>query len=231
MPSSLFGKIKLRLLDHALELGRRPNRIDTAATVSPLADVTASSLRGPVRVEDHARLHAVDISGPVTIGRSSSLWGPRVYVWAGPEPIEIGNFCSIGRDVSVHGFGHDPRRISTHYIGRNVLGLPIEDEITSRGPTSIGHDVWIGAGVHILSGVTIGTGAIIGAGSVVSRDVPPYAVAVGQPAAAVRYRFDESVIERLMGSEWWTWSREEIKARSGLFVEPLTDELLDRYLS
>jgi hypothetical protein len=34
-----------------------------------------------------------------------------------------------------------------------------------------------------------------------------------------------------MGSEWWTWSREEIKARSGLFVEPLTDELLDRYLS
>jgi acetyltransferase-like isoleucine patch superfamily enzyme len=146
------------------------------------------------------------------------------------NPVEFGNFCSVGWNVSVHGYGHDAERLTTHYIGRNVLGRPIEDEVVSSGPTRIEHDVWIGTGVHVLAGVTIGTGAIIGAGSVVSADIPPYAVAVGQPAAPVRYRFSEQVIERLLASEWWTWSREEIRARGDLFSQPLTTELLDQYL-
>jgi acetyltransferase-like isoleucine patch superfamily enzyme len=144
--------------------------------------------------------------------------------------VEIGNFCSIARNVSIHGYGHDSRRISTHYIGRNVLGLPIGDEIVSNGPTRIGHDVWIGAGVHILSGVTVGTGAVIGAGSVVSRDVPPYAIAAGAPATPLRYRFDEEIVERLLASGWWMWSQDEIRAKKELFIQPLTPKLLDEYL-
>lgn len=230
MHSSLFGKIKLRLIDGALERAGRPNRIDTAAEVASSARVTGSRIHGAVKIGPHARLHAVEISGPVTIGDSSSLWGPRIYVLARNDPVEIGNFCSVARDVSVHGYGHDYHRISTHYIGRNVLGLPIEDELVTSGPTRIGHDVWIGAGVHIMSGVAIGTGAVIGSGSVVTRDVPPYAIAVGSPAAPVRYRFEEHVIERLLASQWWTWSRDEIKARGPLFTQPLTEALLDRYL-
>jgi virginiamycin A acetyltransferase len=229
MRSSVFGKLKLKLLDTLAERGR-PNRVDTAAVVAPSARVTASELHGPVRVGEHARLHAVQISGPVTIGASTSLWGPRIYVLARHDPVEFGNFCSVARDVSVHGYGHDHSRISTHYIGRNVLGLPVEDEIVTDGPTRIGHDVWIGAGVHILSGVTIGTGAVIGAGSVVAQDVPPYAIAVGAPATAVRYRFEQAVIDRLLGSEWWTWPRAEIQQKAPLFAETLTPELLDRYL-
>jgi virginiamycin A acetyltransferase len=132
--------------------------------------------------------------------------------------------------VSCHGFGHDPNRISTHYIGRNLLGRAIEEEITSKGPIVIGHDVWIGAGVNVLSRVSIGTGAVIGAGAVVSRDVPPYAIAGGCPATPVRYRFPYHIIERLLGSEWWLWSREQIQERAELFTQPLIDELLDRYL-
>jgi acetyltransferase-like isoleucine patch superfamily enzyme len=181
-------------------------------------------------VADHARLYRVELSGPISIGANTSLWGPRIHVFARGEPVRFGNFCSIARDVAVHGYGHDPRRISTHYIGRNVLGLPIEDEIVTRGPTTIGHDVWVGAGVHILGGTTIGTGAVIGAGSVVARDVPPYAVAVGSPARTVRFRFDEGVIERLLHSEWWMWGHEEIRAKAPLFTQPLTTDLLDRYL-
>jgi virginiamycin A acetyltransferase len=228
MRSSVFGKLRLKLLDIVAERGR-PNRIDTAAQVPRSAHVTASELHGPVRVGEHARLHAVQLSGPITIGPGSSLWGPRVYVQARQHPVEIGNFCSIARDVSIHGYGHDHSRISTHYIGRNVLGLPIEDEIVSSGPTRIGHDVWIGAGVHVLAGVTIGTGAVVGSGSVVTRDIPPYAIAVGAPAAPVGYRFDEPLIERLLASEWWTWSREEIRSKAELFTRPLTPELLDKY--
>lgn len=230
MRSSPLGKIKLRLLDAARERLQRPNRIDTEAVVPPSVRISASSLHGPVRVGEHARLHAVEISGPVTIGASSSLWGPRIYVLARHEPVTIGNFCSIARDVSVHGYGHDYERISTHYIGRNVLGLPVEDEIVVAGPTTIGHDVWIGAGVHILAGVTIGTGAVVGSGSVVSKDIPPYAIAVGSPAVPIRQRFDDEVIARLLASEWWTWSHDEIRERAPLFTQRLTPELLDQFL-
>lgn len=231
MTSSLFTAVKLRLLDRILRDAHRPNRIDAHARVSPLATVIASELHGRVSVADHARLYHVWLSGPVSIGASSSLWGPRIYLDARPSPITIGNFCSVARDVSFHGYGHDLTRISTHYVGRNVLGLPIDDEIVSGGAITVGHDVWIGAGVQVLSGVTIGTGSVIGAGSIVSHDVPPYAVAVGSPAVAVRSRFSPELVDRLLATEWWTWSRETIAARAELFTQPLTPALLDEYAS
>jgi acetyltransferase-like isoleucine patch superfamily enzyme len=52
----------------------------------------------------------------------------------------------------------------------------------------IGDDVWIGARVIILPGVSIGSGVIIGAGAVVTKDIPDWAIAVGNPARVVRYR-------------------------------------------
>jgi virginiamycin A acetyltransferase len=230
MPSSLFGKIRLRVLDRGLALLGRPNRIDTAAVVSPTARITRSSLHGPVRVGDHATLHRVEVFGDVRIGRNTSLWGPGIYVQARGAPIDIGNFCSIARHVSLHGYYHDATRITTYYVGRNVLGRPIEDEVVSRGPITVGHDVWMGTGVQVMSGVAVGTGAILGAGSVVTRDVPPYAVAVGAPAKVVRLRFDEAVVERLLASRWWEWSHDEIRARAPLFTQPVTPALLDEYL-
>ena len=166
----------------------------------------------------------------MTIGRNSSLWGPGIFVLAKRDPIEIGNFCSIARYVSVHGYLHDPRRISTHFIGRNILGRDIEEEIVTRGTTRIGHDVWIGAGVHVMPGVQIGNGAIVGAGSVVSRDIPPYGIAVGSPARVKRLRFDEATIARLEESRWWDWSHEQIRMKADLFLGELTPQLLDRLL-
>jgi serine acetyltransferase len=63
----------------------------------------------------------------------------------------------------------------------------------------------------ILSGVKISTGVIVGAGSVVTKDLPPYAVAVGNPARIVRYRFEESVINLLLESKWWDRDIEELR--------------------
>jgi hypothetical protein len=51
--------------------------------------------------------------------------------------------------------------------------------------------------------VTIGRGAVIGAGAVVAKDVPDYAVVVGNPGKVVRYRFGEKLIERLLRVQWW----------------------------
>ncbi|XQS16972.1 acyltransferase [Citrobacter telavivensis] len=54
-------------------------------------------------------------------------------------------------------------------------------------PIVIGNNVWLGFDVVVLKGVTIGDGAIIGARSVVTRDIPAWCVAVGNPARVVKY--------------------------------------------
>ena len=76
-------------------------------------------------------------------------------------------------------------------VGIYTAGHPLDAERRNAGleyarPVTIGDNVWIGAGVSILPGVTIGNNSVIGAGSVVVRDVPPCAVAVGNPCRVIR---------------------------------------------
>lgn len=58
--------------------------------------------------------------------------------------------------------------------------------MTENKPIVIDDCVWLGANVTVCPGVTIGEGAVIGAGSVVTRDIPPYVIAVGNPCRALR---------------------------------------------
>jgi acetyltransferase-like isoleucine patch superfamily enzyme len=57
---------------------------------------------------------------------------------------------------------------------------------TSKGPTKIGDNVWLGANVVVTSGVTIGERCVIGANSVVTQDIPPFSIAAGAPAKVLR---------------------------------------------
>lgn len=85
-------------------------------------------------------------------------------------PVHIGEDCQIGPNVQIYTADHplDPQLRRT--------GLE------SGRPVSIGNNVWIGGGAIILPGVRIGDDAVVGAGSVVTRDVPPGATVVGNPA-------------------------------------------------
>jgi len=81
---------------------------------------------------------------------------------------------------------------------------------THKGDTVIGPDVWLGDHATLMPGVTIGAGAIIAAGSMVAQDVPPYTVMGGNPARALRHRFDDATVVRLLAVAWWDWSAAKI---------------------
>lgn len=129
---------------------------------------------------------------------------------------KIGKFCSIGPNV-ICGWGiHPLHGISTHPMFFSTLkqnGMTLSDinKVEERKPITIGNDVFIGANVTILDGVTIGNGAVIGAGAVVSKDIPPYAVAVGCPIKIIKYRFSKEVIKKLEDIKWWDFDDESLK--------------------
>lgn len=94
--------------------------------------------------------------------------------------IEIGNNVLIASRVFITDHFHGDTGIDDIQIPRNKRVL------YSKGPVVIKDNVWIGEGVTILPNVTIGENAIIGANAVVSRDIPDYAIAAGNPARVIR---------------------------------------------
>ena len=97
---------------------------------------------------------------------------------------------------------------------------PFPPVIRNPKQSIIGNDLWIGYGVTILGGVKIGNGAVIGASAVVAKDIPPYAIAVGNPARVVKYRFDEKTIRKLLAVKWWNWDLEKIADNFPLMNDP-----------
>ena len=87
---------------------------------------------------------------------------------------------------------------------------PQIEQLSLRGDTVIGNDVWIGQYATILPGVKIGDGAIVAANATVTKDVAPYAIVGGNPAQLIRKRFDEETIETLLRLQWWNWSEKKI---------------------
>ena len=133
----------------------------------------------------------------------------------------IGSFCSIASYCAIGGGAHPIDMVSTSpvfYNGKNIFKKNFGDIKTSiNKPVVIGNDVWIGEGVFIKDGITIGDGAIIGAHSVVTKDVAPYAVVAGAPAAFIRYRFSDEEIKNLLEIKWWDWPEEKLIDSGKLF--------------
>ena len=98
----------------------------------------------------------------------------------GPGRVEIGRYFHSGTDCRILTASHNYEGEEIPYDSTDIVkDVRIEDF------------VWIGDRVMILPGVTIGEGAVIQAGAVVVRDIPPYAIAGGNPAGVFKYRNQE----------------------------------------
>ena len=169
-----------------------------------------------------------------TIERRGMIFGSVLgdYSYTGYNTVvksaEIGKFCSISWNISIGGGAHDFHAVTTHPFPYAVKwGMYVTPEKTSYfdEPLRIGSDVWIGSNACILRGLTVGDGAVIGAGSVVTRDVPPYAVVVGNPARVLKYRFSEEIIARLLRLKWWNMPDEVLRQHVSVFRGDFTEQL------
>lgn len=130
--------------------------------------------------------------------------GNNVYLGKNTEidaagGVEIGNGVIFGPEVCVYSRSHN-------FDSEDLAALPFDNKFIVD-KVVIQDYVWIGRRVTVLPGVTIGKGAIIGAGAVVSRSIPEYAIAVGNPAKVVRYRNKDTVEKLLLEKDPFVYNK------------------------
>ena len=104
--------------------------------------------------------------------------------------LKSGTYIECSGKVSIGEYFHTGRGLtifSSNHIYDNLNFIPY-DKVSENKAVIIKDFVWVGANVTILPGVIIGEGAVIGAGSVVTKNIPDYAVAAGNPASIIKYR-------------------------------------------
>jgi phosphonate metabolism protein (transferase hexapeptide repeat family) len=150
---------------------------------------------------------------------SECSFGDYSYIVSDADIIyaTVGKFCSIAAHTRINPGNHPLERVAlNHFTYRSsAYGLGEDDadffQWRRDHHVTLGHDVWIGHGAILLPGVSVGNGAAIGAGAVVSKDVPPYAIVVGVPGRALRYRFAPEIIAALERIAWWNWPHERLR--------------------
>ncbi|MCD6112760.1 MAG: acyltransferase [Bacteroidales bacterium] len=122
--------------------------------------------------------------GDVVIGDNTRIGISNILI----GPVTIGNEVRMGQHIILSGLNHGYQ---------NVTAPPRMQEVTIS-EIKVEDEAWIGANSAVIAGVTIGKHAVIAAGSVVTKDIPPYSVAVGNPARVIKkYNFDTKVWEKV----------------------------------
>lgn len=123
--------------------------------------------------------------GDVMIGNNTIIGIGNVII----GPVVIGNNVMLAQNIVVSGLNH----------GYEDVNIPPKEQKVSTKVITISDNVWIGANCVITAGVTIGKHSVIGAGSIVTKSIPDYVVAAGNPARILKkYNFETSKWERVM---------------------------------
>jgi acetyltransferase-like isoleucine patch superfamily enzyme len=107
-------------------------------------------------------------------------------------PVTIGNNVILAQNIVASGLNHTYTDIN----------LPIQQQNVTTAPITIEDDCWIAANVVITAGVTIGKHSVIAGGAVVTKDIPPFSVAAGNPAKVIKqYNPASAAWERVMAAK------------------------------
>jgi len=137
-----------------------------------------------IHLNDHLVIHSfvilfADQQSEIRLGKRVFI-GDYSTIRTSRAKVSIGDNTMIAQNVKL---------IATnHYYKRKDQLIHQQDIDTEKIGITIGNDCWIGAGAIVLPGVTVGNGAVVGGNAVVTKDVPEYAVVVGNPAKIIRYR-------------------------------------------
>lgn len=161
----------------------------------------------------------------------------NIISWSDNYHIHLGKYNSIGRDCNF--FLHANHRIDWITTSSQLWG-PVTPDVanlhmemghpTCKGDIIVENDVWIGAKSTIMSGVKIHNGAVVGANSTVTKDVPPYAIVVGNPAKIIKYRFSDYEIDSLLKIAWWDWTEDRIKTEALNLWSTNINNFINRHL-
>lgn len=116
--------------------------------------------------------------GDVIIGHHSLVGMGNVII----GPVTIGNNVIMAQNIVASGLNHEYRDIN----------IPISQQAILKARITIEDDCWIAANTVITSGVTIGKHSVLAAGAVVTKDIPPYSIAAGNPAKVIKQYSEEA---------------------------------------
>lgn len=141
-------------------------------------------------------------------GKNSFIRTPSWINKGGLENIYLGDNCRVGNDNIIYATGGrfimegntdvscGLRVITGNHTREKGLWFLQTEANNVEKDVIIEKDCWLGMNVILLPGAHIGRGATIGAGSVVTKEIPPYAIAVGNPARVIKFNFTpEEIIE------------------------------------
>ena len=200
-------------------MSRQLNRLENGEGGVPCASIVDSCVSGDIGMGSGSRIDSARVYGTVSLGRYANINGPGTVVEGFRSGVKIGAFSSVAMNCVLIDSNHRTDRASSFCIGHTFFGEPYVDDLVSNGEVVLQEDVWVGAGCTVLGGVTVGRGSVIGAGSVVTKDIPPYAIAVGIPAKVVAFRFSKETIDELEASCWFEWPLEKIMENKEFFMK------------
>ncbi len=147
---------------------------------------------------------------------AETVFGAYSYVAGDAEIIYtcIGKFVSIASHTRINPGNHPMDWASQHHFSYRASAYGLGDDDAAffdwrrAHGVEIGHDAWVGHGAVVMPGRRVGIGAVVGSGSIVIKDVPDYAVCIGNPGRILRYRFGEAARDSLKRIAWWDWPHE-----------------------
>lgn len=203
---NLFKALKLHIKKNFLM--RKVNASKDLVIFNETLIENMTNIKSSIKIGEkcciRGNLRVYPVGGKIVIGNNCYI-GDHTRIWSMVN-INIGNDVLIAHNVNIldnnsHSIYYYERKKELEYILKN--GDPKENMFNREmKAVDIKNGVWIGLNSVILKGVTIGEGSIIAAGSVVTKDIPEYVIAAGNPAKVIKRIEKEKKCDQESFNNW-----------------------------